>query len=58
MLNKIVSTEMIRALNPTLGNAPNRSLFEPMPNPREKIRMTMIANEALSSFTCFLFRSK
>jgi hypothetical protein len=58
MLNRIVSTEMISALNPTLGIAFSSSLFEPMPNPREKIKMTITAKEALSSFMRFLFRSK
>ena len=53
MLNRIVSTEMIRALNPTLGSAFSSSLFEPMPNPREKIKMTITAKGDFVKFYAF-----
>jgi hypothetical protein len=35
---------MIRALIPTLGSAFNSSLFEPMLNPREKIKIDLSLN--------------
>jgi len=58
MLNAMASAAITNACNPTCGNEIMRSLFEPIPKPKEKIRITMIASETVSSLGNFWFLSR